>query len=232
LLSSSASNLIASSADTWAEFRSDVKTKMEKEVKTKFASYSIFIEPHGSDSYGVAIASGVSAGAKQPLTILGIYDKKSQKLEIVEIEGMKDLVVLGQGGAQSARQATPAPAATAAPPPATAADSFKMPLPPRTTLQRGKRYVSSDGKHYLIFQDDNNLVIYRVADNAFVWGLNEQPKVDYKKANAARVTDQRRFTVLDSANREIWGFDMNGPSGAMGTHLDITSDGHLTARDP
>ena len=89
LLSSSVSNLVASSPDAWAEFRNDVKMKMEKEVKTKFASYGIFVEPHGSDSYGVAIASGVSAGAKQPLTIIGIYDKQSQKLEIVEIEGMR-----------------------------------------------------------------------------------------------------------------------------------------------
>lgn len=194
----------------------------------------------------------VRMSASGHLEVLGENDKvrwtaPNTKLSLGWTDVSQDPVVLGEGGAQPARNETPPPAATATPPPATtakpapvttakpspaAADSFKMPLPPGTTLQRAKRYVSSDGKHYLILQDDNNLVIRRVSDDGFVWGLNEQPNVDYKKANAARVTDQRRFTVVDSANREIWGLDMNDAFGLIGTHLDITSDGHLTARDP
>ena len=118
------------------------------------------------------------------------------------------------------------------------AETFKMPIPPGTTLQQGERYVSSDGKHFLIFQNDNNLVIYRAADKGFVWSLGDQtPKVEFKKAAAVRVTDKSRFTVVDGADREIWGLNLIrsdsdiGLGASSGTHLDIIN-GSLGGKNP
>ena len=80
-----AESVLASSDDAWEEFRQDISTKMERAIAGTFASHELVIEPSGSESYGLAIASGVSAGNKQPLTVFGIYTKKTMKLEIIEV---------------------------------------------------------------------------------------------------------------------------------------------------
>lgn len=80
-----ANPVFASSDDAWEEFRKEVSTKMESAIAGTFASHSLFVEPFGSESYGLAIASGVSAGGKEPLTVFGIYRKETKTLEIIEV---------------------------------------------------------------------------------------------------------------------------------------------------
>ncbi|MEO5721426.1 MAG: hypothetical protein ABIR71_08160 [Chthoniobacterales bacterium] len=79
----------ASSDDAWAEFGKDVKAKMEQAVKANFITYKVTVHPHGTESSAVAAASGTSKYDQKPLTIVGIYDKKTKELEMVEFEGKK-----------------------------------------------------------------------------------------------------------------------------------------------
>ena len=79
-----AGSLLAASDDAWEEFRKDVSAKMESAIAGKFTSHSLFIEPFGSESYGLAIASGVGSEDRRPLTVIGIYQKKTMTLEIIE----------------------------------------------------------------------------------------------------------------------------------------------------
>ncbi len=80
--------LRASSPEAWEDFRKDVREKMDKAVKQKFGSYGLIVEPDGTESYGVAIATGTSVQDKKPLTVIGIYNKKTKKLEILEFPGI------------------------------------------------------------------------------------------------------------------------------------------------
>ncbi len=61
---------------------------MDEAVKPKFASYALVVDPFGTESYGVAIAMGKSLKDKEPLTVIGIYNKRTKKLELKEMPGM------------------------------------------------------------------------------------------------------------------------------------------------
>lgn len=76
--------LKASAPDAWEEFRNDIKVKMESSIKDTLEEYTITINPFGTESYGVAIASGVNKEENKPMIIVGIYDKKTKKLEIAD----------------------------------------------------------------------------------------------------------------------------------------------------
>lgn len=87
LLACSIGDLQASSPEAWDDFANDVRLKMDKAVAGKFANYGLVVEPNGTQSYGVAIATGTSLKDKKALTIIGIYGKKTKKLEILEFPG-------------------------------------------------------------------------------------------------------------------------------------------------
>ncbi|MEM9908545.1 MAG: hypothetical protein AAF921_26385, partial [Cyanobacteria bacterium P01_D01_bin.44] len=74
----------ASSPNAWDAFRQDVQTEMELAVAERFQTYQIEIDPYGTESYGIAIATGQSATDGSQLLIVGVYDKRSQHLEISE----------------------------------------------------------------------------------------------------------------------------------------------------
>ncbi len=73
---------LASSEDAWKEFRAKVLKSCEKAVAGKLEKAQIAVDPFGSDSYGVAIAQGVSTDAKAPRRIVCIFDKRSGKVEV------------------------------------------------------------------------------------------------------------------------------------------------------
>lgn len=73
---------LASSEDAWKEFRAKVSKSCEKAVAGKLEKAQISVDPFGSDSYGVAIAQGVSTDARAPRRIVCIFDKRSEKVEI------------------------------------------------------------------------------------------------------------------------------------------------------
>jgi hypothetical protein len=72
---------LASSEDAWKEFGENVQTSCAKAVAGRLRDTKIDVDPFGSDSYGVAIARGVSTDAKAPRAIVCIFDKRSKAVE-------------------------------------------------------------------------------------------------------------------------------------------------------
>jgi hypothetical protein len=72
---------LASSEDAWKEFRAKVSKSCEKAVAGRLEKPQIAVDPFGSDSYGVAIARGVSTDSKAPRVIVCVFDKRSGKAE-------------------------------------------------------------------------------------------------------------------------------------------------------
>jgi hypothetical protein len=72
---------LASSEDAWKELRAKVSKSCEKAVAGRLEKAQIDVDPFGSDSYGVAIARGVSTDAKAPRVIVCVFDKRSGKVE-------------------------------------------------------------------------------------------------------------------------------------------------------
>ncbi len=72
---------LASSEDAWNEFRAKLLKSCEKAVAGRLQKAQIAVDPFGSDSYGVAIARGVSTDAKAPRVIVCVFDKRSEKIE-------------------------------------------------------------------------------------------------------------------------------------------------------
>lgn len=114
----------------------------------------------------------------------------------------------------------PAPARLAAPGASAVPTPTTLPLAPSQALEQGVRYPSGDGAHYMVMQPDNNLVVYRAADDGFVWGLNERPGIDYRQAASARMSPEGNFEVLDAAGTPIWSIP-----GGLGATLDLTASG-------
>jgi hypothetical protein len=72
---------LASSEDAWKEFRAKVLKSCEKAVAGRLEKAQIAVDPFGSDTYGVAIARGVSTDARAPRSIVCVFDKRSEKVE-------------------------------------------------------------------------------------------------------------------------------------------------------
>lgn len=129
--------LPAASEDAWEEFRADVARKMERAVAGRFGSHTVHVEPWGSESYGVAIATGSSAEDKSPLTVIGIYRKETGALEIIEMPGTrleKESEAAGEAGSAGAESKKGAGAVAA--------------------LLQGKWRHVEDKKNLLIFEGD------------------------------------------------------------------------------
>ncbi|MCA9193901.1 MAG: hypothetical protein KDB03_19150 [Planctomycetales bacterium] len=94
-------------------------------------------------------------------------------------------------------------------------------------LTRGNKYRSNGTGMYLEHSSDGNLVVKRSADDTFIWGLNEQPGVDYTQA-AKVVHTVRQLVVLDANNKVIW--STPNPENAIflpNSNLLLTEDGTL-----
>jgi hypothetical protein len=72
---------LASSEDAWKAFRENVQTSCAKAVAGRLEDAKIDVDPFGSESYGVAIARGVSTDAKAPRAIVCIFGKRSKAVE-------------------------------------------------------------------------------------------------------------------------------------------------------
>lgn len=85
-------------------------------------------------------------------------------------------------------------------------------------------YQSNGKGMYLMQQGDGNLVIKRASDHMFIWGLNEQPGVNYK--DAAKVAHVgNRLVVFDANNKEIWG--TAAPASDAAHSMFLSEDGTL-----
>lgn len=85
-----------------------------------------------------------------------------------------------------------------------------LPFRGEANLVREQRYSSASGHHYLIFQNDGNLVVY-TANGQYVWGLDREPDVDFRRI--ARVTWQGdgNLAAYSADNQWIWSALHEGP---------------------
>ena len=81
--------------------------------------------------------------------------------------------------------------------------SRTLPFSGQTDLERDQRYWSQTGSHYLVFQEDGNLVVYR-ADGGYIWGLDRQPGTDFGRI--ARVTWQAdgNLAAYSAEDEYVW----------------------------
>ena len=71
----------ASSPDSWAEFRQNVTYQMDSVLMEQTVDYQLDIDPYGTESYGVAVATGTSSEDGDQVLVVGIYDKQLGTLE-------------------------------------------------------------------------------------------------------------------------------------------------------
>lgn len=96
------------------------------------------------------------------------------------------------------------------------------------TLLRGSRY--SMAGHYLTFQQDGNLCLYKAAGDQWVWCINNDPAVEYQRAAAAQMTREGRLVVTDAGGAVIWQVPAGDPQ--PGTQVHVTDQGALELRAP
>lgn len=83
------------------------------------------------------------------------------------------------------------------------AGSATLPFDQQTDLVREKRYWSQSGSHYLVFQADGNLVVYR-ADGGYVWGLDRQPNADFRRIGRVTWQADGNLAAYTADNQYIW----------------------------
>ncbi|WP_051134287.1 hypothetical protein [Methylocystis sp. ATCC 49242] len=72
---------VAASPDAWEEFRANVKKACAKLAAAELENPSIWVDPFGTESYGVAIAKGPSKYDKSQQEVVCVFDKRSEKAE-------------------------------------------------------------------------------------------------------------------------------------------------------
>ncbi len=78
------SNAFASSLDAWDAFKAKVTSACEKAAPhlRDLRDYHITVDPHGSESYGMAVIRGTSESSEDAVMCVCVYDKKTGKAEI------------------------------------------------------------------------------------------------------------------------------------------------------
>ncbi len=122
------------------------------------------------------------------------------------------------------------PADIQVPPAAKTASSSTGPglLLPGEKMQRGSRYSMSG--HYLTFQADGNLCLYKTEGDRWVWCINNDPSVPFQTSNAVEMTRDGRLLVTNANGGSVWQAPANSPQPGTGVHL--TQDGTLELRAP
>ena len=120
------------------------------------------------------------------------------------------------------------PAAAPAAKQAAAAGKSAGLLLPGEKLQRGSRYSMSG--HYLTFQKDGNLCVYKSEGNQWVWCINNQQGVRFETATAAEMNADGRLRVTNAAGGVVWQAPASNAQPRSGVFL--TDKGTLEVRAP
>ena len=94
--------------------------------------------------------------------------------------------------------------------PKTAPSIATLPLQKGTEMVLNQRYYTADKKHYLIWQGDGNLVVYRGADDRFVWGSYNNMQIPLYKGKKAVMQTDGNFCFYDANDRYVWGTQTQG----------------------
>lgn len=116
----------------------------------------------------------------------------------------------------------------AAPAPAAPGGKSAGLLLPGEKLQRDSRYSMLG--HYLTFQKDGNLCVYKSAGNQWVWCINNDARVQYQHAATAEMTADGRLRVTNADGGVVWQAPANNPQPRSGVF--ITDNGTLEVRAP
>lgn len=76
--------LLASSDDAWKEFEANVKKGCAAAVADRLVKPTFIVSPHGTQTYGVAIAKGRSKYVKAQRTIVCVFDKQTKTTETTD----------------------------------------------------------------------------------------------------------------------------------------------------
>ena len=72
----------ASSPDAWEEFRAAVEKSCLASLPEALGTPTVFVEPTGSESFGIAAVEGLSPESKSQITYVCIYDKQKKTVEV------------------------------------------------------------------------------------------------------------------------------------------------------
>jgi hypothetical protein len=85
-----------------------------------------------------------------------------------------------------------------------ASSQATFPLTPGTVLERGVKYPSASGNHYLIFaEQDGNLIVRAALNDQYIWGTN-QITDRYNQTARVEVTADGNLTLYDTDSGIIW----------------------------
>lgn len=74
---------VAASGDAWDEFRAEVETACRAATEASFETASIVVDPFGTESYGIAILTGLERGGDNvERSLVCVFDKVSRVVEI------------------------------------------------------------------------------------------------------------------------------------------------------
>ncbi len=112
---------------------------------------------------------------------------------------------------------------------------FLSALNPDTPLNHGVNYLSADGKHYLLFQEDGNLTIRDVVNSSVdVWGLHQVFRSSNgainnrcQRGKSAKFEANGALVVRDNEGEVVWS---SPPAGTAAT-LDIEASGRMVLCD-
>jgi hypothetical protein len=72
----------ASSPDAWEAFRADVEKSCLASLPEALGTPTVFVEPTGTQSFGVAAIEGLSPESKSQITYVCVYDKQKKTVEV------------------------------------------------------------------------------------------------------------------------------------------------------
>lgn len=72
----------ASSPDAWEEFRTDVEKSCLASLPEALGTPNVFVEPTGTESFGIAAVEGLSPESKSQITYVCIYDKQKKTVQV------------------------------------------------------------------------------------------------------------------------------------------------------
>lgn len=84
--------------------------------------------------------------------------------------------------------------------------------------------------HYLKFQDDGNLCVYREQGDAWVWCINNDPSVRYGDAASATMMADGRLVLADASGGIVW--QAPQANAQPNSKVALTSDGALQIQSP
>ncbi|NKB66231.1 MAG: hypothetical protein GKR89_04150 [Candidatus Latescibacteria bacterium] len=94
LFSAIVPELRASSSDAWEGFQATVRDSGLSQVADFIEGAEIAVDPYGTDSYGVALAHGISSGSGEPVLMVTIFDKTTKNAETSNAFLLHDLYLV------------------------------------------------------------------------------------------------------------------------------------------